>query len=137
MEKAMAVDVANRIKNQDRNGRAQIYNISDGSGASDKEFWEILGTPTKKDKVINPVSAEDDDEEEDNDNNSGVERAPCGPIPLLSKRTRIAPGDAHDESTTDAFWVAFDRVVVRKTFIGTTSKDIVCLYIILMFVKSC
>jgi hypothetical protein len=41
MEKAKAVDIASRIKNKDRQGRATVVNVNETPAVAQK-FWEIL-----------------------------------------------------------------------------------------------
>jgi hypothetical protein len=61
MEKAKAQDVANRIKDKERNTRAAIETIEEGS--EPKEFWEHIGGK----HPVSPVNQALQDEETDNE----------------------------------------------------------------------
>lgn len=47
MEKAKAIDLANQIKNKDKNGRATIVDISEKNNEKEiqyyEKFWKIIG----------------------------------------------------------------------------------------------
>lgn len=73
MEKALAVDMANRIKNQDHNGRSQVVmvllctypkvvELLEASDSKFARFWEILGTPGK---IADAETAGTDEEEDE------------------------------------------------------------------------
>jgi hypothetical protein len=61
MEKAKAQDVATRIKDKDRNTRATIVTIEEGS--EPKEFWEPLGGK----HPVAPMNQALQDEDTDNE----------------------------------------------------------------------